>query len=56
MLHMFFPFWFVGAKKQQINTLNAISFAFFVSKKKHMNEHREICCKPPFFAIFTGLP
>ncbi|MDF9830696.1 hypothetical protein M2133_002050 [Parabacteroides sp. PF5-6] len=29
---------------------------FFCVEKKHMNEHREICCKPPFFAIFAGLP
>jgi cation transport ATPase len=43
-----------ACKNQQISTLNAISFAFFAPKKKHMNEQREMFYKLPFSALSRG--
>jgi len=41
-------------KNQKISTLNTISFAFLASEKKHINEQREMFCKPPFSALSRG--
>lgn len=42
-------------KIQHFSTLKVISFAFFLAKKKHMNEQREMFYEPPLNALLRGV-